>query len=258
MQVVRDDPAPPRQLQSRTPRDLETVCLKCLRKEPQNRYADAAALAEDLRRFQAGEPVRARPIGAFGRGCRWCRRRPAAALALLVVVLSLLTATAVSLWFGLHAEEARRAEADRARGEAVAKDEAQQARRDAQRQLIDLCGASGLTAAKEEDPSLALLWFARAVSLAGDEPERQELNRVRAADCLRHVCRPDGAFAVPSFRNHQDRFRTFQFSPDGKYLLIVVGSGTGLVWDCPAGGWFLYRTRPGTFWPRPGGRKTTY
>src|SRR5205807_10268485 len=61
MQVVSDDPVPLSQLQSKTPRDLETICLKCLQKEPAQRYADAEALAEDLRRFLASEPILARP-----------------------------------------------------------------------------------------------------------------------------------------------------------------------------------------------------
>jgi serine/threonine-protein kinase len=73
-QVMHDDPVSPRRLVRALPRDLETVCLKCLDKEPARRYRTAADLAEDLRRFRAGEPVRARPASAFRRGWRFTRR----------------------------------------------------------------------------------------------------------------------------------------------------------------------------------------
>ncbi len=75
LQVIADEPVPVRRLQPKVPRDLETICLKCLEKDPKKRYADAEALAEDLRRFGAGEPVAARPVGLPGRTARWARRR---------------------------------------------------------------------------------------------------------------------------------------------------------------------------------------
>ena len=81
-QVVRDDPIAPSRLQPRLPRDLETISLKCLNKDPGRRYPTAAELADDLHRYLAGEPVRARPIGTIGRSARWVRRRPAVALLL--------------------------------------------------------------------------------------------------------------------------------------------------------------------------------
>jgi serine/threonine protein kinase len=94
LQVISDEPVAPRQLQPRTPRDLETICLKCLQKERTRRYASALDLAEDLRRFQAGEPIRARPVGRLQRGWRWCRRHPApaglgAGVALLLLVVAI-------------------------------------------------------------------------------------------------------------------------------------------------------------------------
>jgi tetratricopeptide (TPR) repeat protein len=87
-QVVAEEPVPPSRLNSKVPRDLETICLKCLHKDPDRRYADAGALAEDLRRFVEGRPIRARRINPLERAWRWCRRNPAgAALAVAVIVL---------------------------------------------------------------------------------------------------------------------------------------------------------------------------
>jgi WD40 repeat protein len=109
-QVVSQEPVPPRRLQPGVPRDLETVCLKCLHKEPARRYNSAAELAEDLQRFQAGESVQARPVGGMERGLKWARRHPAATavyiLLLLLLVLGGLGGGATWLW--LRSEDARK------------------------------------------------------------------------------------------------------------------------------------------------------
>jgi len=91
-QVRTHEPVPPSRLQPTVPRDLETICLRCLQKEPRKRYAGTSELAEDLRRFQFGEPILARPVGKIERVWRWCKRNPKIAglsgivAALLVVV----------------------------------------------------------------------------------------------------------------------------------------------------------------------------
>ena len=83
-QVVEEEPTPPSRWKATVPRDLEVICLKCLRKEPHRRYPSAAALAGDLRRFERGEPITARPTGLLERSARWLGRRKVqmAALAL--------------------------------------------------------------------------------------------------------------------------------------------------------------------------------
>lgn len=87
-QVRNQDPVSPRSLVGRLPRDLNTICMKCLEKDPSRRYSGAEELAEDLERFLARKPIKARPLGPFGRVYRWCRRNPA--VASLVAVLSLV------------------------------------------------------------------------------------------------------------------------------------------------------------------------
>jgi serine/threonine protein kinase len=95
LQVVYQVPVPPRSFQSKPPRDLEAICLKCLQKEPARRYASAEALAEDLRRFLLHEPIRARRTPFWERGVKWARRRPLATALLFACALILLAA----IWY---------------------------------------------------------------------------------------------------------------------------------------------------------------
>jgi tetratricopeptide (TPR) repeat protein len=94
--VRTQEPVAPRRLQPATPRDLETICLHCLAKEPHKRYASALDLADDLACFRAGKPIRARPVHALERGWRWCRRNPTPAALLACVALLLVGIAAVS------------------------------------------------------------------------------------------------------------------------------------------------------------------
>jgi hypothetical protein len=102
-QVLSDEPASVRLLAPKTPSDLETICLKCLHKDPRQRYAAAEALADDLRRWLDGRAIQARPVGRLERAWRWCRRNPAVAALLLAVALAMAAGTAVASYFEVQA-----------------------------------------------------------------------------------------------------------------------------------------------------------
>jgi serine/threonine protein kinase/tetratricopeptide (TPR) repeat protein/WD40 repeat protein len=112
--VLHQPPLRPRKLDARIPRDLETVVLKCIHKDPSERYATAEALAEDLRRFQADRPIQARRASSAEQLWRWCRRNPAVA-SLLGTVVALLVAVAVGSLLMAAQFAVERRQADQAR-----------------------------------------------------------------------------------------------------------------------------------------------
>jgi serine/threonine protein kinase/WD40 repeat protein len=111
LQVAREEPLPPTKLAPKVPRDLQTICLKCLEKEPSRRYATAAELADDLDRFVRAEPIVARPVSKWERAWKWAKRRPAAAALIAVSAGALLTLGSLGWYFSgklrEEAEEAR-------------------------------------------------------------------------------------------------------------------------------------------------------
>jgi tetratricopeptide (TPR) repeat protein len=153
LQVIYQEPAAPSRVNAKVPRDLETICLKCLRKEPEKRYASALALTEDLRCFQEGLPIQARPLGWSGHLWRWARRNPAgAALVAMALVIVGLTVGGAFLLERQQAE--RRAETARQEGrEAQALEAVLAQAADLQEQgrwpesRVVLNGASGLLSA---------------------------------------------------------------------------------------------------------------
>src|SRR6516225_807059 len=108
-QVITKEPVPPSRLNAKVPRDLETICLMCLHKAPARRYATAAALAEDLRRFQRGEPIAARPAGLVERTGKWVRRHPTGSAMLAASLLVAVALVAASFWLVVQQTRQRQA-----------------------------------------------------------------------------------------------------------------------------------------------------
>jgi thiol-disulfide isomerase/thioredoxin len=136
LQVLEQDPLRPRSLSPRLDRDLETICLTCLAKDPKRRYASAQALAEDLERFLADEPILARPVGFGERALKWVRRRPAAAALLTVSALAVLSLLMGGWWYNVRLQKALR-EVDQQRQAA----EERQQEADDQRRIAEVNAA---------------------------------------------------------------------------------------------------------------------
>jgi WD40 repeat protein/tRNA A-37 threonylcarbamoyl transferase component Bud32 len=176
-QVREEEPAPPRRLNPAVPVELQTICLKCLEKDPGRRYASAAALGEDLRRFANGEPVLAVPVGPLTRTTKWVRRRPVVAGLLTAVAVVASVGIAAFAWaYGeaLHEAERARLEARRADGEAhQARLQTARADAEAEKAVRALADAKDLStqmalerATAVKEPYRRFLWLARALEMA--------------------------------------------------------------------------------------------
>lgn len=151
LQVMRKEPVSPRELNPSVPRDLETICLKCLTKEPHRRYGTAQELADDLMRFLEGRPVSARPVGPVTKTMRWCRRNRAVAALLCLLFLSMAIGTYVSASYAVTAvrlaqnEAQARSHAETAREQAEDhRKQAEQAQHDAEEQRDEAKSAKAI------------------------------------------------------------------------------------------------------------------
>jgi serine/threonine protein kinase len=209
-QVVHEEPVPPRRLQPKLPRDLETVCLKCLQKEPHKRYASAEALADDLRRFLQDLPIQARPAGKLERLGRWCRRNPrVASLLTFLAVLVVGGSTAVTcLW--LVAEDRRRLAETNQELASQAKAKAEKNYRHALKAVDDYCtkvAADPRLREKDLEPlrkellQTAVLFYQKFVEERSDDREvRAELGRAYARLASLTAAIDDKAKAVDFYR----------------------------------------------------------
>ncbi len=255
LQIMREEPPSPRMLNSSVPRDLETICLKCMEKDPAKRYQTAADLAADLKYWLDGRPIVARPVGTAERFWRWFGRNPriagltATAAGLTVLVAVVTTIAYVRTSRALYHEAEQRAEAERQREAATAAQQKETlARQDAERQraaaqaaqqkeaverrraerlLVDEQLNRGLRLLEERN-SLGLLDLLDARATAEDIPSMKESvaflwagRQQPIVNELAYVLGPQGA-------------RVVAFSPDGK-LLATGGAPTGQIWSTETG-----------------------
>jgi WD40 repeat protein/serine/threonine protein kinase len=209
LQVLHAEPVPIARLQPSVPRDLETICHKCLQKEPRKRYASALELAEDLRRFQNGEPIWARPVSGIERLVRWARRNPPQALLAAALVVVAVVAFIIVIWKWREADFQRDLAQVHARAEAEQHQQADKARAAAERTL-----------ALSRVAQAEFLWQANNVERA-----TQLLNLTPAKErgwewhYVKRLCHAD----LLTFAGHRQPVHGVAYSPDGRRLASAAG-----------------------------------
>lgn len=236
LQVLSDDPVSPRQLQPKLPRNLETICLKCLQKESQKRYATALDLAEDLRRFLAGEPILARPAGNLERAVKWVKRRPALAALVAVSCVAVVSLAGVILDSNLRLTLER----DYARGQEVKagqeRDKALNAKAEADRQrkraeeLLSHARAERGMRLLDGGNSLGLLDLLEARRAAEDLPRLRDMRTVLWSG-WETACSGRLEQVLPN----KTPVTALAFAPDGTTLATREKDGAIVLWDFVTG-----------------------
>ncbi len=238
--VRHQQPTPPSRLNRKVPRDLEVICLKCLDKDSQRRYPSAQALAAELTRFLGGEPIQARPVSAFEKGWRWCRRRPVIAglsTALVVAVLGGLIGTSLGL---LAALDARQDALNRERDAVKAQAAELLARGDAERESVRAKAQTELAEQRLYDSRMNLVqrnWedYHGVLFQQGLEeqlPTNQHGIDRRGFEWFYWQRKISGLMTL---KGHRGGVRFVAFSPDGTRLTSASGDGTVKVWDVATG-----------------------
>jgi WD40 repeat protein len=221
--VRSQEPVSPRQTQPDVPRDLETICLKCLNKDPARRYAGAEALADDLNRFLSGWPILARPTGSAERAWKWARRHPAVATLSAAMVATAAIAFVLVLWQWQRAE-------GKAAAEALAHSEARLARSEAVKGQAQLAMDHGQALCEQGEIDRGMVWLARSLKLA-TEARNQALDRaarVNLADWSARHSRPLARLRVPA------PVSDLNFRPDGRALVALDDDGALHCWETDA------------------------
>jgi hypothetical protein len=204
MQVLEKEPERPRKFDPRLSRDLETICLKCLEKDPLRRYGSAQELAEELERYLRGEPIMARPVRAPVRVWRWCRRNPTLAAMSAAAVTALLVAAALAFRAALDAQDTARQDRERLYNARVGQARAEREAGNRQRSLKLLAEATAL------NPAGAVLRSEAIQSLASGG---LELVNEAETGGVGTVVSPDGRFlAVEKHDQAEPTIRVVEFS----------------------------------------------
>jgi tRNA A-37 threonylcarbamoyl transferase component Bud32 len=230
-QVRSQEPVTLRRLVPHVPRDLETICLKCLEKEAAHRYGSAAELADDLRRFLTDVPIRARPAPLWERGWKWARRRPTIAGLLAAVVV--LTAVGVVLVLGLWRGAEARVEAE-TKAKDLAREKEQEEARGRQENLRLLANVTldhGLNLCSRGEVNQGMLFLARGLALAEEAaaPELSHVARVNLAVWRRRLVTPRAKL------HHDGWVWAVAFSPDGHTALTGGSDRVARRWDTRSG-----------------------
>ena len=195
--IKTEEPVHPRLIDPRIPRDLETIVLKAIEKDPRARYQSVEAIGEDLRRFLADLPIRARQVSGLERYWRWARRNPGIAVLGGTLVGVLVLATVGSLLAAGYFNRAARSERTARRegellrqAEASQRQRAEMAMRRADVTLADMYTSRGLLAAERGAAAEAVLWFAAAAdqSAAAEDVARGEQSLAPGTGCVRRPC----------------------------------------------------------------------
>jgi WD40 repeat protein/serine/threonine protein kinase len=215
--LLHTDPISLRLLNPKVPRDLETICLKCLEKDPSHRYASAQELADELERFLRDEPIQARPIGPTMRFGRWCHRKPALAASFFLILLLLLILIV---------------------GSPIAVYRINRERQSAQHSLVRQYVANGNRLVDDGDLFSALPWFAKALSEERHDPSRAAIHRLRLASTVRQCPKLTWMWWHTNALEEFGLAKTLpdaQFSPDGLRVATASATGTAAIWDVAKG-----------------------